>query len=419
MANKEQLKLIKEAIKKNDIGIWNKWRKENPDVKADLSRAHLMGADLSAADLHAAHLIRADLSAADLRGADLSAADLSGTNLRGTELSVANLSGADLSAAHLIGADLRGADLNAAHLYTAYLSGADLRGVDLSGANLSGANLSGADLSGAHLIGANLRGADLSAAVLSGADLSAADLSRTLLVKTNLQNATLVGCNIYGISAWGLELKETTQSDLIITPPDEPSITVDKLEVAQFIYLLLHNPKIRDVINTIGKKAVLILGRFTDRKNVLEVIREEVRQRGYLPIVFDFERPTDRDFTETVMTLAGMSRFIIADITKPKSVPLELQATVPNYMIPFVPIIENGEEPFSMFQDLWQKHGEWVLNPLRYESLDQLRSVFDTAVINRANERYAILVEKKAKRILIEDARDYEVETRTNSPKQE
>jgi hypothetical protein len=31
------------------------------------------------------------------------------------------------------------------------------------------------------------------------------------------------------------------------------------LEVAQFIYLLLHNEKIREVIDTIGKKGVLIL----------------------------------------------------------------------------------------------------------------------------------------------------------------
>jgi hypothetical protein len=34
----------------------------------------------------------------------------------------------------------------------------------------------------------------------------------------------------------------------------EPAITVDSLEVAQFFYLLLNNTKIRDVIETIGKK---------------------------------------------------------------------------------------------------------------------------------------------------------------------
>ena len=59
---------------------------------------------------------------------------------------------------------------------------------------------------------------------------------------------------------------------------------------------MIHNEKLRDVIDTIGKKAVLILGRFTDeRKAVLEAIREELRKRDYIPILFDFEKPESRD----------------------------------------------------------------------------------------------------------------------------
>jgi len=53
---------------------------------------------------------------------------------------------------------------------------------------------------------------------------------------------------------------------LIITPPNEPEITVDNIEVAQFIYLMLYNQKIRDVIDTITSKVVLILGRFTPER---------------------------------------------------------------------------------------------------------------------------------------------------------
>ena len=133
----------------------------------------------------------------------------------------------------------------------------------------------------------------------------------------------------------------------MITPRDEPQVTVDDLEVAQFVYLLLHNEKIRKVIDTVGKKGVLLLGRFTEgRIAVLERLREELRQRGYLPIVFNFDKPETKDFTETVRLLAGLSKFVIADITNPKSAPLELQATVPEIMVPFRPIIEEGEKPF-------------------------------------------------------------------------
>lgn len=47
---------------------------------------------------------------------------------------------------------------------------------------------------------------------------------------------------------------KTEQKDLIITPSDETEITVDNIEVAQFIYLLLYNEKIRDMIGTVAKK---------------------------------------------------------------------------------------------------------------------------------------------------------------------
>jgi uncharacterized protein YjbI with pentapeptide repeats len=115
-----------------------------------------------------------------------------------------------------------------------------------------------------------LREANLSDAVLREADLSGADLEATQLVDTNFTNADLTSCRIYGTSAWNLKLEGAKQQGLVITSKNEPAITVDNMEVAQFIYLMLRNQKIRDVIDTITSKAVLILGRFTDeRKDVL------------------------------------------------------------------------------------------------------------------------------------------------------
>jgi predicted transcriptional regulator len=106
-------------------------------------------------------------------------------------------------------------------------------------------------------------------------------------------------------------------------------ISVDNLEVAQFIYLLLNNQKIRHVIDTITSKVVLILGRFTpQRKAVLDAIRDELRKRDYLPLLFDFDKPSNRDITETVSTLAHMAKFVIADITDARSIPQELMAIV-------------------------------------------------------------------------------------------
>ena len=91
---------------------------------------------------------------------------------------------------------------------------------------------------------------------------------------------------------------------------------------------------------------MLLLGRFTEgRMEVLERLREKLRNLGFVPMVFNFDKPETKDFTETVRLLASLSRFVIVDITNPRSAPLELQATVPDYMVPFVPIFRRARNP--------------------------------------------------------------------------
>src|SRR5437868_111967 len=106
---------------------------------------------------------------------------------------------------------------------------------DLSGGELSAANLHRANLHRANLLKANLVRANLIWADLGGANLIEANL-----VNADITSADLTGCRIYGTSAWGLKLDEhTKQQNLIITPLNDTEITVDNIEVAQFVYLLL------------------------------------------------------------------------------------------------------------------------------------------------------------------------------------
>jgi hypothetical protein len=322
-----------------------------------------------------------------------------GQNLSRANLSRANLSRANLWEASLWEANLIKAILGGAYLSRAYLGGANLTEANLSKAHLWEASLWEANLIKAILRKANLLGANLLGANLGGANLLGANLSGTNLVDADIRGADLTGCRIYGVSAWGLKLNDkTSQRNLIITRTGDVSeITVDNIEVAQFVYLLLHNEKIRDVIDTVGKKGVLLLGRFTEgRIAVLERLRAELRKRGYVPIVFNFDKPETKDFTETIRLLAGLSHFVIADVTNPKSAPLELQATVPEIMIPFLPIIEEGEKPFSMLVDLWIKHRDWVFEPLYYSSLDRLVGALDKEIIGPAEVRFDELVVRKA-----------------------
>jgi hypothetical protein len=173
------------------------------------------------------------------------------------------------------------------------------------------------------------------------------------LVETNLVDATLTDCGIYGISAGNVKLNERTkQQGLIITPGGEPAVTVDDLEVAQFVYLLLLNEKVRHVIDTITSKVVLILGRFSipERKQVLDALRDELRKRNYVPVVFDFEKPRSQTTVNTIVLLARMARFVIADISDAKSVLQELQAIVPSSpKLAVQPIIVAGQEEPGMF----------------------------------------------------------------------
>jgi hypothetical protein len=166
----------------------------------------------------------------------------------------------------------------------------------------------------------------------------------------------------------------------------EPEITVDNIEVAQFIYLLLHNQKIRDVIDSITAKTVLILGRFTKkRKAVLDALRQELRKRGYLPILFDFEKPRSRDTDETITLLARMARFVIADVTDAKAVLHELRAIVPDLpSVPVQPIILATQEEPGMFDFYNPKKRPSVLPVHRYADQEQLLADLGDKVIRPA-----------------------------------
>jgi hypothetical protein len=123
--------------------------------------------------------------------------------------------------------------------------------------------------------------------------------------------------------------------------------------------------------------------------------------QSYL-ILKDRKREISR---KTIKVLAGLSLFVITDITNPKSNPLELQATGPDYSIPFVPIIQQGETPFSMFVDLQNKY-DWVLTAIEYDTKETLESLLDDEIIQPALSKHAALVDRKKAGIRIKRLAD-------------
>ncbi len=113
---------------------------------------------------------------------------------------------------------------------------------------------------------------------------------------------------------------------------------------------------------------------------MLETLRTALRDRGYLPILFDWEKPSSRDITETVATLAHMAKFVIADITDAKSIPQELIAIVPNLpSVPVQPLLLASQREYGMFEHF--KRYAWVLPVAMYESQDKLLRSLEQKVI--------------------------------------
>lgn len=413
MANDEHLSVLLEGVE-----TWNKWREENRRVKPDLKEANLREKNLAGANLRGANLQNADLHQTNLSGANLRGAIFQDANLYKANFQKADLGGANLKRVNLYEGKLQNASIKGASLVRANLSKTNFKGANLSNSALASVELGDAILDNALLVHTNFHEAELSRASFVAADLSladltetdlqdvnfsqakivAADLSQASVVRVNLDQADLTGCRVYGCSVWDIQGEPASQRDLLISQKGDGDITTDDIEVAQFIYLMYDNKKIRNVVNSVTSKCVLILGRFSPpgRKEVLDGLRDKLREFNLLPIVFDFDRPTDKDYTETVQTLAGMSLFVIVDVTNPKSTPLEMEATVKQFKIPFVPIIDVSvdEHPFSMIEDL-HKNFHWVLKTVGYRSKEQLLEHIDIAILERANEKHKELRAQK------------------------
>jgi hypothetical protein len=336
MANEEHLALLRKGVEE-----WNAWRRYHMNIVPDFSGANFSDANLSQCMLNHANFSDADVS--------------------------------DVNLSH-------------AHLWAADFSRAHLSHTNLSNANLGHANLSHANFSRVNLTGVNLYNANL-----NSTDLTGADLTRANLINAQFTNAKLSGCRIFGISTWNIKLDGITLSDLIVTQHDEADIIVDDLETAQLVNWLLDNRQTREYYGEWrATKTVFILGRFRpERKAGLDAIREELRHRQYIPIVFDFDKPLNQNLTETVMALASMARFVITDLSDPHSIPHDLMYFARDlYFVPIQPIF--GPVPvhpneYSMIEHL-QRYPH-VLPTFRYESQDDLIAQLAKKVIDPAEKK--------------------------------
>jgi len=341
---------IRDPAREEAKFVWESYKQSRQFASLNLKRPMYKGE----------HMIALTANIVDLRGANLDNITLGYADLRGVRFDDCSLHGAWIKGAQLEHASFVGADLSG--------NPTDARGP----ARLLHSNLRDADFTGANLTGVDCSFTRLENACLENADLTNANLEGASLVGSRVGGAVFKNTSVYGVSAWNLQGEPALEQDLIITSYGEDVVTVDRLRVAQFIHLLLDNPQIRGVIDTVTAKSVLILGRFTrERKLALDNLRAALRARGLVPMLFDFKPSDRRDLTETIQLLANMARFVIADLTEAKSLPQELSHIIPFLpSVPVQPILFQGEREYAMFEH-WADY-QWVLPKLTYKDEQEL-----------------------------------------------
>jgi len=307
--------------------------------------------------------------------------------------------------------DLSGFQVDEFDLSYANLTQASLIGASMRGANLHQAILAKADLTRADLTGANLCRTDLYETTFTNATLANVNLQGAQLVRNEFSGATITNCDVYGLSAWDVRLDAvSTQQDLIVrySPLDdgeEQRLRVNDLLMAAFTYSAINNKNLARLFNDAGSKWVLLLGRFSERKDFLQQLATALSPR-FIPIIFDFPKPEQRDLIETVLLLAGMSAFVIADLTNASSTPLELQAIVPQYAVPIVPLVlGSGSGLFSMFADL--RKFDWVLPPLVYDTPENLFKGLQKAIVEPATAKARSLIDWKGRTLQTRHIHEY------------
>ncbi len=378
MANVEHVAILRKGVEH-----WNSWRAADNNRDVDLS-----GTDLSGRKLNHVNLLRANLAGAVLTRTQLEHAHLKGADLTGATLSRTNLEGVNAR-----DAIFDNALANEANFEVGTLRGARFRGAQLAGARFHRAYLRDADLKDATLSAAWLRYVTLDGACCQRTDFTAADLSYASMVDTDLCGANLTDVQVYGISAWKIRTDGNTRQDLIVGAKRSAPLRAHDLPTAQLLSLMLDGAGIRRVFDSVTSKLVLILGSFAPGdKEVLDAVRGNLQQRGYLAVTFDFERPASRDYAETVVILAGLSRFIIADFTNAREVRAEIARTRSQYRrVPIVPIARQGASlPITMVDSFSE---EELALLVRYRDTDELLHKLQASVIEPAEARASRLAE--------------------------
>ena len=171
-------------------------------------------------------------------------------------------------------------------------------------------------------------------------------------------------------------------------------MTVDDIEIAQFIYTIVDNQKISKMIDSMRTKTVLILSSFDDSSKItVTALKDSIRNHGLIPLLFTFQKPKHKGLMGTVRTMAELSAFVIIDESIFANQIFEISNLIPSVRVPFARIAREGSKKISMDDEA--KHLYWYQrDPIYYPmhvDAKHISQLFADKLLPWANDVNAML----------------------------
>jgi hypothetical protein len=197
---------------------------------------------------------------------------------------------------------------------------------------------------------------------------------------------------------WARFMVYMPADDAVLFPRPEEPLAVEEQEAARSerqktvsnayqLISAMDGPEQGRVLSEMAEHRVLILGNFKpERRAILDSMAGHLRThpRNYQPVIFDFDPPAGRTLGESILILAGLSRFVIADLSEARSLPAELEKILSQFRtLPVVPIIEHGQHAYALFEDLQLSPS--VVGPIvEYQGQAHLLERIEVEVVEKA-----------------------------------
>jgi hypothetical protein len=205
----------------------------------------------------------------------------------------------------------------------------------------------------------------------------------------------------HGLFDWGLFMVHMACADAVLFPrADTPAVARQQRSVRQShvhtvgstleLVRKMDGLNFGEIMSELTKRRVLILGRFTGRRlAVLEAVKAHLQEHpnAYLPELFTFTKPGSRDLVEAIIGFAALSRFVIADLSEPKSVQSELEAIAPHFQsVPIVALINKTGKEYATFESIKRRMN--VVKPtIRYRDVEDLIEKLDAEIVPLAEAK--------------------------------